>query len=712
MRLPDNSAIVADKVGEINFQNSKLTSAGTTAHVLPHLRNSSLLSLGQLADDGCITVLEDHEINIFKKKNKTLRGIHHYKHHLKKEHCILSGNRNRSDGLWDINIQQTVPSSPSTENPTNECNVIIRKNQPKQVLAQYLHACAGFPPVSTFVKAIQNGNFITWPGITDISFHKHLPKSIPTCKGHLDQERQHLQSTSSIDPNPNKTYDAIASIHPFTPKHRAYGDLTGRFPVKSSRGNQYFLIIYDYDSNAILIEPLTSKTAGNIQKAWLKINNKLKRSGAQPNMYIMDNEASSDLKYALTKNNINYQLVPPHNHRRNAAERAIRTFKNHFLAILAGADSNYPISEWDRFVPQAELTLNLLRNARVNSNLSAHAYLFGNFNFNATPLAPLGTKVLAHIKPSQRGSWSYHGEEGWYIGPSMHHYRCVKCFFPSTRAVRDVDTVEFFPTNVPFPSMTTADLLLKSTNDILSILKTKKLSLPGITVGDPILKALSDLTHMLRPTDTPSSAKPPLKPSFAPVQLPTVVPITYVHPRMVPFNDAIPRVIPALPKQQNTNVHPRMVPFNDAIPRVIPAVPKQQNTIQFQRPAPKFQQFMPMYSVNHVFDSSGNKQSIDDVINKGQNKTQWRISLSNEIGRLTKGLQNRVSYTDTMEFIKKSEVPKDKKVTYANFVLDYRPLKSEPLRVRLTVGGDKLDYAYDTIYFHLLIFKSQKHTIE
>ena len=93
-------------------------------------------------------------------------------------------------------------------------------------------------------------------------------------------------------------------------------------------------------------------------------------------MYIMDNEASSYLKYALTKNNINYQLVPPHNHRRNAAERAIRTFKNHFLAILAGADTNYPISEWDRFVPQAELTLNLLRNARVNSNLSAHAYLF------------------------------------------------------------------------------------------------------------------------------------------------------------------------------------------------------------------------------------------------------------------------------------------------------------------------------------------------
>ena len=107
----------------------------------------------------------------------------------------------------------------------------------------------------------------------------------------------------------------------------------------------------------------------------------------------MDNEALSDLKCALTKNNIKYQLIPPHNHRRNAAERPIRILKNYFLAILAGADSNYSISEWDRFVPQAELTVNL-RNARVNANLSSHAYLFGNFNFNATLLALLDTKVL------------------------------------------------------------------------------------------------------------------------------------------------------------------------------------------------------------------------------------------------------------------------------------------------------------------------------
>jgi hypothetical protein len=40
-------------------------------------------------------------------------------------------------------------------------------------------------------------------------------------------------------------------------------------------------------------------------------------------------------------------------------------------------------------------------------------------------------------------------------------------------------------------------------------------------------------------------------------------------------------------------------------------------------------------------------------------------------------------------------VPVDKKVTYGNFICNYRPLKSEKHRVRLTVGGDRLDYNKD-----------------
>ena len=74
----------------------------------------------------------------------------------------------------------------------------------------------------------------------------------------------------------------------------------------------------------------------------------------------------------------------------------------------------------------------------------------------------------------------------------------------------------------------------------------------------------------------------------------------------------------------------------------------------------------------------------------------WKKSLSNELGRLAQGVAGRVVYTDTIDFIPKSKVPINKKVTYANLVCDYRPLKDEPFRVRITVGGDKLD-CYDDV---------------
>ena len=169
-----------------------------------------------------------------------------------------------------------------------------------------------------------------------------------------------------------------------------------------------------------------------------------------PKLQRLDNEASKSLKeYITDKLDITYQLIPPHMHRRNAAERAIRTFKDHFKAGLASRDPNFPLHLWDRLLPQAQLTLNLLRPSRTNP--SAYAQLFGQFDFNKTPIAPPGTRVLAHEKPAQRASWAPHGIEGWYIGPAMEHYRCWTIYIPKTNAVGITDTVTFFPTKVNCP---------------------------------------------------------------------------------------------------------------------------------------------------------------------------------------------------------------------------------------------------------------------
>ena len=122
----------------------------------------------------------------------------------------------------------------------------------------------------------------------------------------------------------------------------------------------------------------------------------LKLRGEQPLLYILDNEILQDLRKVFLKNKVDFQLVPPRIHRQNAAERTIRTFKNPFLAGLASCDPGFPLSEWDRLIPQAVLTINLLHPARLNLKLSAHTYFFGNFDFNRSPLAPPGTRAVVH----------------------------------------------------------------------------------------------------------------------------------------------------------------------------------------------------------------------------------------------------------------------------------------------------------------------------
>ena len=111
----------------------------------------------------------------------------------------------------------------------------------------------------------------------------------------------------------------------------------------------------------------------------------------------------------VNKWKVDYQLVPPDMHRRNAAERAIRTFKAHFLAILAGVDHDFSSNLWDLLIPQAELTLNLLRECKANQEISAWENFNGKFDYNATPLGSLGIAVVIHNKPSRRKSWDMKG---------------------------------------------------------------------------------------------------------------------------------------------------------------------------------------------------------------------------------------------------------------------------------------------------------------
>ena len=75
-----------------------------------------------------------------------------------------------------------------------------------------------------------------------------------------------------------------------------------------------------------------------------------------------------------------------------------------------------------------------MRNSRVNPNLSAYCHVWGNFDFNKTPMAPLGTKLLVHIKPEIRESWAPRATNSWYIGPALRHYHCYRVWILETNA--------------------------------------------------------------------------------------------------------------------------------------------------------------------------------------------------------------------------------------------------------------------------------------
>jgi hypothetical protein len=114
----------------------------------------------------------------------------------------------------------------------------------------------------------KKGIFSSWPGLNKHIVEKYLSKSTSTAKGHLNQQRQNarttkikdaqlLDSETDLDHGIKTQFVYAATID----AGQIYTDRTGRFPVVSSKGNKYIMILYYYDSNAILAKPIKDRTS-------------------------------------------------------------------------------------------------------------------------------------------------------------------------------------------------------------------------------------------------------------------------------------------------------------------------------------------------------------------------------------------------------------------------------------------------------------------
>ena len=185
---------------------------------------------------------------------------------------------------------------------------------------------------------------------------------------------------------------------------KIHTDQTRRFPITSSKGNKYTLVSCHYYSNTIHAETLKTRSGIDLNTVYHKLHSLLINRGLKPSLHILENECPNVLKIFMREVNEKFQLVPPHIHHRNSSERAIRTFKEHFVFRIASTHKYFPLHLWCQLLPRASLPLNLLRKLRMNPKLSEYAQIHGEFNYNSTLLAPPGTQVIIHEKPTVRGT--------------------------------------------------------------------------------------------------------------------------------------------------------------------------------------------------------------------------------------------------------------------------------------------------------------------
>jgi hypothetical protein len=102
----------------------------------------------------------------------------------------------------------------------------------------------------------------------------------------------------------------------------------------------------------------------------------------------MGNQAMKAIKSYLTPQECKLQLIKSGNHRVNAAERAVQTFKNRFIGALGTTGVDFPIQLWDKMAPQVQDVINLVRCSHINPNKSAYEALEGPYNELVPPGAP------------------------------------------------------------------------------------------------------------------------------------------------------------------------------------------------------------------------------------------------------------------------------------------------------------------------------------
>eukprot|EP00804_Cyclotella_cryptica_P026876 CCRYP_017593-RA/>CCRYP_017593-RA protein AED:0.20 eAED:0.21 QI:0/0/0/1/1/1/3/0/940 len=679
--------------------------------IVPNL-TQTLLSGSKFADVGYTAMYDKDEVNFYDSNKIHINAT-----------SILQGYRCPHTGLWRVPLRQItrnvnddtlildspcgtkslntkyiVPSTEEVRNlltasSTREQHTILNVYELPSIeqTIRYLHAAAGSPTKTTWMAAIRRGNYNMWPLVIIANVHKHFPQLEETQQGHMRSQRQGVRSTKTTLRAPSNTPSLTAPSLPnhdiyiktYDTRDTVYTDQMGKFPHASSRGNRYQMILYHIDSNSIWVEPTKNRTEGELILARTRALSRMRSCGLSPKHQVLDNEVSTAYKQAILDSSMAYQLVPPDDHHRNIAEKAIQTWNDHFIAVLSDTADKFPLHLWCQLLPHMERQLNLLHQSNANSKISAYAHLYGPHDYNASPFVPLGMEALVHDKPHRCKTYAQHCSKGWVIGTSTEHYRCWKIWLPTTSSTRIAATVFFKHKYLTNPSMTPADALITAAANLTHVIKHNA---KAQHVGAKNPQDLQRLQQLFNDTAkqqllSPTATKP-VAPHAPPprVQAHTPIPTACTPPPTSPVvsddEDSDDEVAP-LPSRTRSLTHETMLHI--LATRHIGITAAQATQRRY-----------PTDMLHAVLnDETGELMEYRHLVANPKYRDTWKNAYGKELGRLTQGLPGIVKGTDTIVFIQRTHVPQDrwKDVTYGRIVANFRPEKDDPYCIRLTVGG-------------------------
>jgi hypothetical protein len=345
----------------VNLLLRNLLPEARLGHRLPGLMNN-LLSVTALVDAGCEVFFHRTGCEVTFDGTVILRGWRDPKYKLWRVKIVDDG--------WTTDLHMPIPDSdpePPTialvTPPTAWANSLYECSTTHK-LTHFYYAHVNFPIMSTLILALNAGYLKGFLGLTAGRVRRHINVSIDSEHGHMDQVRQGIRSTKPVaaaspivlladyvdtnmdavpqEPTNERTHHVFMTVCKVT--GNVSSDQSGCFPVISNHGNVYVALFYVHDPNYIKSVPIKNQSKEELLQAYMKVYAWLTTRGYRPLLHKLDNETSRDIEAFIAAEQVMIQHMPPDMHHTNPVKPAIRTWKNHFTAGIAGIPSLFTIA--------------------------------------------------------------------------------------------------------------------------------------------------------------------------------------------------------------------------------------------------------------------------------------------------------------------------------------------------------------------------------